>query len=311
MKNFAITIFTILIVVILGLYLVSFQVRQTESCIVITFGKAGSPITEPGWYFKWPFPIQQVAKYDSRMKVYAPEAEETPTAGGEPIIVNSYVVWRIFDPALYYNATKKISNPENEVLRSRIRNTQNNVIGRHNFAEFVNSDPSKIKFETIEEEMLQDLQKASGVAQYGIEIKALGIKQLKVSEEVSKAVFNRMKSERNFLVEQTTSEGEAAVSKIDEEARKISEELTAATQARAKDIMGKGDAAAAKYYSMLDADPKLANFLRARDALVEMLQNRTTLALSADIEPLTLLRGIPKLKPVDPNESKITLGNIN
>lgn len=309
MKNIAITIFTILIVVILGLYLVSFQVRQTESCIVITFGKAGSPITEPGWYFKWPFPIQQVAKYDSRMNVYAPETEETPTAGGEPIIVNSYVVWRISNPALYYNATKKMSDPEKEVLSSRIRNTQNNVIGQHEFAEFINSNPEKIKFESIENEMLQDLQKAGGVAQFGIEIKALGIKQFKVSEEVSKAVFNRMRSERNFLAEKTKSEGEAEVSKIDEQARRIAEEITAAAQARAKEIMGEGDAAAAKYFTMLNADPELAKFLRALEALPEMLGSRTTLAFSADIEPLTLFRGIPDLKPNDPNDPNKPSGN--
>ena len=197
MKNIAITIFIILIVVTLGLRMVSFQVRETESCLVMTFGKADKPITEPGLYFKWPYPIQEVVKYDSRMKVYVPEVEETTTAGGEPIIVNTYVIWRKSDPLLYYKATSKKSNPERELLESQIRNTQNSVIGRHEFSEFVNSDPNQIAFEKIEQEMLAELQKSVADAQYGIEIKTLGIRQLKVSEDVSPKVFDRMRKERN------------------------------------------------------------------------------------------------------------------
>ena len=100
MKNLAIALFIALIVISLGLYLVSFQVRETESCLVTTFGKATAEdeITEPGLYFKWPFPIQQVHKFDSRMRVFETESEETRTAGGEPIIVSTYVVWKIARP---------------------------------------------------------------------------------------------------------------------------------------------------------------------------------------------------------------------
>ena len=57
MKNVAITILVVLIVAVLGLYLVSFQIREIESGLVTTFGKPTREITEPGWYFKWPAPI--------------------------------------------------------------------------------------------------------------------------------------------------------------------------------------------------------------------------------------------------------------
>ena len=133
MKNIAIAIFIGFIVITLSLYLVSFQVRDTESCLVTTFGKATRPLVEPGVHFKWPFPIQQVQKFDSRMRVFAPQVEETPTAGGEPIIVSTYVVWKIAKPLAFFNAVKTIKRAEDELLRSRIRNTQNNVIGRHHF----------------------------------------------------------------------------------------------------------------------------------------------------------------------------------
>jgi membrane protease subunit HflC len=299
MKNIAITIFVVLIVVTLGLYLISFQVRETESCMVTTFGKPTRQIIEPGWYFKWPFPIEQVHKFDSRMRVFTVEVEETRTASGDPIIVNTYVVWRISEPLKFFNSIKTVKNAEDELLRSRIRNTQNNVIGRYSFSEFVNSDPTKIKFKEIQEDMLNALQEALVSADYGIEIKAMGIKQLKVSEDVTKEVFERMRAERNRRAADIKAEGDSVAVRIETEARTISDELVAVADARAKKIRGEGDARAAQYYKMLDEDPELAGFLRDLEALQKMLETNTTFVVPTDREPFSLLKGIPDLKPAE------------
>ncbi len=302
MKNIAIAIFIAFIVITLSLYLVSFQVRDTESCLVTTFGKATRPLVDPGVHFKWPFPIQQVHKFDSRMRVFAPQVEETPTAGGEPIIVNTYVVWRIAKPLEFFNAVKTVRKAEDELLRSRIRNTQNSVIGRHYFSEFVNSDPARVKFKEIEAEMLADLRQAVADANYGIEIRALGIKQLKVSEEVSKEVFERMKAERIRKAEAIISDGTVEANKIRTDVDRKSRELIAAAEARAKVIRGKGDAEAAKYYKMLDEDPELAMLLRNLESLEEILKDRTTFVVPTDKEPFNLLQGMPELKSVSETE---------
>ncbi|MHC4121390.1 MAG: protease modulator HflC [Planctomycetota bacterium] len=302
MKNIAIAIFIAFIVITLSLYLVSFQVRDTESCLVTTFGKPTRPLVDAGVHFKWPFPIQQVQKFDSRMRVFAPQVEETPTAGGEPIIVNTYVVWKIAQPLEFFNAVKTVRKAEDELLRSRIRNTQNSVIGRHYFSEFVNSDPARVKFKEIEAEMLADLRQAVADANYGIEIKALGIKQLKVSEEVSKEVFERMKAERIRRAEAIISQGTVEANKIRTDVDRKSKELIAAAEARAKIIRGEGDAEAAKYYAMLEEDPELAKVLRNLEALEEILKDRTTFVVPTDKEPFNLLQGMPEVKSVSETE---------
>jgi membrane protease subunit HflC len=296
MKKIGIIIFIVFIVITLSLYLVAFQVRDTESCLVTTFGKPTRSLVEPGVHFKWPFPIQQVYKFDSRMRVFAPEVEETTTAGGEPIIVSTHVVWRISDPLDFFNAVKTVNRAEDELLRSRIRNTQNNVIGRHDFSEFVNSDPNKMKFEEIEAEMLTDLRQSVADAEYGIEIETLGMKQLKVSEEVSKEVFERMKSDRNRRAEETISAGTVAANKIRTDADRMSKELIAAAEARAKIIRGIGDAEAAKYYEMLQTAPELAMFLRNLEALEKSMSDRTTVIVPTDKEPFTYLQKMPEIK---------------
>ena len=150
MKNIAITIFIILLIVVLGLYLISFQVREIEYALVTTFGKPTRQITDPGWYFKWPAPIQRIYKFDSRMRVFVADVGETTTKGAVPIIVNTYVVWKIAEPLAFFNAVGTVREAESKLL-SQISDTQNKVIGQHSFGEFVNSDPAKIKFEEIQD----------------------------------------------------------------------------------------------------------------------------------------------------------------
>jgi membrane protease subunit HflC len=307
MKNVAIAVFVALIVVTLSLYLICFQVRETESCLVTTFGKPTRALTDPGVYFKWPFPIQQVHRFDSRLRVFEPELEETTTAGGEPIIVNTYIVWKIAQPLEFFNAIKTVNKAEDELLRSRIRNTQNNVIGRHYFSEFVNSDASKIQFEEIQSEMLADLQRSVTDAKFGMEIRTLGIKQLKISKDVSTAVFERMRAERDRKAQNIIAGGASEAIAIRTDAKSKSDELIAAAEARAKAIQGQGDADAAAYYKMLKEDPPLAMLLRDLEALQKSLGSRTTVVIPTDVAPFSLLKGIPAIEPAErrpPAENK-------
>jgi membrane protease subunit HflC len=260
-------------------------------------GQPTGQITEPGWYFKWPAPIQRVYKFDSRMRLLEANIGETTTKGAVPIIVSTYIVWRVAQPLEFFNAVGTIREAESKLL-SMINDTQNKVIGRHYFGEFVNSDVTKIKIEQIQDEMLTELTTAAKTA-YGIEIKTIGIKQLKISEDVSKDVFDRMRSERIRKTEATIAEGIAEATRIKTDADSKKTELLAAAEARAKAIRGQGDAEAAKYYEMLETNRELAMFLRDIEALKKILENRSTIVLSADTEPFKLIKKMPELKPAD------------
>ena len=294
MKNLAIVILIGLVVVVLAFYAVCFQLRESESALVMRFGKPVRQLTEPGLKFVWPLPIERMIRFDTRMRSLSAELTETTTKGDIPIIVNTYIVWRIAEPLQFYNAVGTVTEAESK-LRSHIRDTQNTVIGLHNFGEFVNSDPNKIRFEEIQQEMLSSLRIAV-TESYGIVIETLGIKQLKVSEKVSQDVFERMKAERNRMTDATITEGEAEAIKIRSDANMKKAILLASAQARAKSIRGQGDAEAAKYYKLLEEDESLAMFLRDIEALKKILSERTTIVFSADTEPFKLLREMPELE---------------
>jgi len=294
MRNIATTIFIILLVVVLGLYFTCFQVRQTESALVMLFGKPVRQYTEPGLKFKWPSPIEKVVKFDTRMMVFEADLNQTTTKGAVPIILNAYAVWKITEPLKFYNSIGTVKEAENKLL-SQLSDTQNNIIGKYDFSDFVNSNPAEIKLDQIQQNMLSDIQ--GKMKDYGVQIAALGIKQLKIPEDVSKDVFERMRAERNRRTQATISQGNAEAAKIRTDADSKKSELLAAAESRAKAIKGQGDAEAAKYYKLLEEDPELAMFLRDIDALKKILEKRSTIVISADSEPFKLLKSAPKIEP--------------
>ena len=154
--------------------------------------------------------------------------------------------------------------------------------------------------------MLADL-KGPVLKDYGIEIKTLGIKQLKISADVTKQVFERMKAERQRRTDATTSEGDAEATRIRAEANKKRDVLLAAAEARAKTIRGQGDAEAAQYYKMLEEDPQLAIFLRNLEALMMTLKEHATVVIPADADPFRLLTGMPPLQPSKPCNSNSSM----
>ena len=295
MKNIAVTIFILLIVLVLVIYFISFQVRETESVLVTTFGEPKREIIKPGLYWKWPPPIEVVHRFDSRLQLYEGIMEETTTKGGEPIIVTSYVLWRIAEPRKFLESVGTIKGAEDH-LRSRLREKQNSIIGQHYFSEFVNTDPKKIKFADIERDIFETLR-GPVQQEYGIEVKTVGIKQLGVSEKVTEDVFDRMRADRRRIADATISEGKAEATKIKSDAESKRKELLAAVDALAKSIKGAGDAEAAKYYKMLEDEPEFAKFLRDLDALKKILKDRSTVVLSGRTEPFKLLEKMPDIGP--------------
>lgn len=296
MKNFWIIVSMIAVVVILLLSMVLYQVRETETVIVTRFGKPVRPETEPGLKFRLPKPIEVVHRFDSRKRLFedVPE-EEITTAGGEPIIVKSYIIWRIADPGKFLISVKDVKSAE-ENLKSLLRNAQNSVIGRHYFSEFVNTDPEKIQFEQIENEIAGQIL-AKAMNDYGIEVSAVGIKRLMISKDVTEKVFERMKADRKRKTEAILAEGNAEAERIKSDADAKQKELLAVADAQAKAIRGAGDAEAARYYKMLEADPELAMFLRDIEALKKILKERSTIVLGVETEPIGLLKSMPNLQP--------------
>ena len=82
----SILIGAILLLIFVALLFV-FQVRQSEIAVVTTFGKPTRTVDSPGGpYFKWPWPIQKVYKFDQRIQDYEDKFVEDITADSNNLL---------------------------------------------------------------------------------------------------------------------------------------------------------------------------------------------------------------------------------
>jgi len=179
-RNLITIIIGVVLVVIFLLLLFVFQVRQSEVAVVTTFGKpTAAPITEPGAYFKWPWPVQKIYKFDKRVQNFEDKFSENLTADNNPLLTSVYVGWRISDGGTFLRVFRDGSvSAAQQRLEGMLRSTKNAVVGRHPLADFVNANPQGLKFDAIEREIQDAVQSELSTNDYGIRLEFLGFKRI-------------------------------------------------------------------------------------------------------------------------------------
>lgn len=294
MKRNLITLVTAAVLIIIFLLLLfTFQVRQSEKAVVTTFGRITGVPREPGLHLRWPWPIQQVYKFDERIQNFQDTFNETLTADQINLITSVYVGWQISDPAAFLNSFKDGSvEAAQGQLESILRSANQTVVGKHRLSDFVNADPAQLKFDQIQTEIEQMVQSELQTNSYGIHVEFLGLKQLGLPDSVTQAVFDRMKSERNILISQAQNEGQAKAIEIKANADRQANETLAAARAEATRIQGEGLAEATKTLSIFQENPDLAVFLFRINALQQSLNQKATLIFDQRTPPFDLFQGI-------------------
>jgi membrane protease subunit HflC len=248
-----------------------FTVDQRQYAIVFQLGEIKDVIKEPGLKFKWPM-IQNVRFFDSRiLTMDSVEPERFLTAEKKPVLVDSFIKWRIADVRQYY-----ISVGGDEMLaRTRLSQVVNaglrEEFGRRTVHDVVSGVRDKI--------MTEVQQKADADArQIGVEIVDVRLKRVDLPQEVSEAVYRRMETERKRVANELRSEGAAESEKIRADADKQREVIVAEAYRDAQKIKGEGDAqAAATYGKAFGANPEFYSFYRSLEAYRQSFGNKSDL----------------------------------
>ena len=297
-KNLLTIVIAAVLVVIFALLLFTFQVRQSEVAVLTTFGKpAANNLDRPNLYFKWPWPIQQVYRFDQRVQNFEDKYSENLTADNTMLLTSVYVGWKISDAKEFFPkfAGGSVEAAQRQ-LETMLRSAKAAVICKHNLSDFVNADPKRLKLEAIEDEIKSAVQGELASQNYGISIDFLGVKKLGLPESVTQTVFDRMKSERTVLISKAQFEGEAAATEIKSTAERQAADVIANAQADATRIEGQGVAEAAKTLSVFQKNPELAIFQLQLEALKNSLNQKSTLIFDERTPPFSLFQNLPANK---------------
>jgi membrane protease subunit HflC len=202
MKYFYVIV--ILITIIIGLSF--YTVDETQWGIVTQFGKPVRTIKNPGLYIKLPTPIQNVNYFDKRIHLIRTQPIQFLLKENKPIIISSFIAWKISNPLLFFEVIGFDKNAPSK-LEDMVNSYMGNQLGNYYLEQLINTDKSKIKIQEIEY-LIKKFSNKETKEKYGIEIIKVGFIRVSYPTIVTKAVYTRMKTERETEAKKLRSSGE-------------------------------------------------------------------------------------------------------
>ena len=263
------------VLVIIGVIASSslFIVEQTQQAIVLFFGKPQKTIQDPGLYFKIPFG-EEVVYYDKRVLDLDPPKERMILADQKRLDVDSYARYRIIDPLLFYQTTRRVTEVPGK-LSPIINSSLRRVLGNETLLEILSGKRATI---------MVDIQKAvnDAVMRFGMEIVEVRVRRADYPDETRSNIENRMKSEREREAKEFRARGFEMAEGIRADAGKQKIVILAEAQKKAETLRGEGDGLAIKIYAdAFGQDPEFFAFYRSMQAYKKSMDSQdTTMVLS-------------------------------
>ena len=286
MKNIGVGLVGLL-VVLMVMALSLFTVDQREYALVFRLGEIVAVKKEPGLYFKVPL-IDDLKFFEKRIVTLDWEQPaEIVTSENKTMTVDSFVKWRIIDPAKYYVSVKEGGEAAAEDRLSQVVNAGlRDEFGKRTVRDVIAGERGAI---------MQNMKVRADkeARQIGIEVVDVRLKRVDYSEEISKSVFDRMIAERKRIANQLRSEGSAASEKIRADADKQREVIIAEAFRDAQKNKGEGDAKAAEIYSSAyGKNPEFYAFYRSQEAYKNSFKSKSdVMVLDPSSEFFKYMRG--------------------
>ncbi len=255
--------------ILVVLYSSMFTVHQTERAVLLRFREIVSVDLEPGLHFKIPF-VDVVRRFDARVQTLTTTPETYFTVEKKPLMVDSFVKWRINDVDLYFQVTSGDSTNAERLLRERVITGLRNQISRRGMRDVVSGERDQLA-RNLTREMNVAIQK-----EFGIQVIDVRVKRIELPVEVSESVYRRMISEREIEAKQHRARGEEKSLGIRAAADRASVVIAANAYRDAEQIRGEGDGKAAGIYSgAYSNDPEFYAFYRSLGAYRRTFSNKS------------------------------------
>jgi len=269
-------------------------VDETEFVIVTQFGRPVATLAESGLHFKAPY--QSALRIDRRLQIYNPQPSEFLAAEKKNLHLDVFVCWRVEDPQHFLETVNDIQGAESrihdlvwsdlaaEVGRTPLEALVTTEAAGHRLGELIGGVARRCAARVVEA--------------YGIQIVDVQIKRLGLPSQVRESVFERMRKERARMAEKYRSEGQAEAMKIRAAADKDRKVTLAKAEAEAEKIRGRAEAEATRIYAAAhQKDPAFFELQRTLETYRKILDDKTTVLLSADSELLKYLTRGPSANP--------------
>ena len=265
-------LFVVLVLLGVGLFnQTAYRVLETEKAILLEFGNLVDASIEPGLHFKLPV-AEEVKKFDARVLTLDSKGETYYTIEKKPLIVDSFVKWRVADIEKFYTGTSFDERRAERLLQERTNEGLRNQISKRDMNEVISGQRDELM-----DDLRKDLDRVMRES-VGVEVVDVRVKKFDLPSEVSSTVYERMNSEREIEARQYRAEGQEKALAIRAKADRDAVVLEAEAYRESEQLRGDGDAKAASVYaSAYNKDPEFYSFYRSINAYSEVFNNKSDL----------------------------------
>ncbi len=236
-------------------------INEFERGVLLHFGKLSNSDIQPGLHIKWPYPIDEVRKFDARVLTLDARPERFLTVEKKSMMVDSFAKWRIIDVSAYYTATNGEESRAKRLLAQRINEGLRNQFARRSLQEVVSGERDQLMVDLTNQ--LNEFTQSS----LGIEVVDVRVKRIDLPKEVSGPVYSRMAAEREKEAREHRSKGKEQAEIIRADADRQRTILEAEAYRDAELLRGEGDAKASSIYAnAYNRDPEFYAFVRSLNA---------------------------------------------
>ncbi len=288
MKRLPILLVAVVLLAMLAATMFSFTVKFNEVAVKTQFGEVQSVVTEPGLYFRWPLPIQDVQTYPNTLQIVEKPATEVQTSDRYSIVARMYLTWKVTDPLKFSTSTKYLAAADDKLLAAM--SEAQAVISSYAFADLFNTNGDSVQLGTIEAEILARVQQSVAQQDLGLEVTSFGLPRLLFPESITPKVAERMIASREAFAANTREQGETQARDIRSKAEQIASRIENFASTEAQRIRTEGEEIANRQFPTFAANPDLAIFLLNVDALKQILSaGQSTFFLDANrLDPFHL-----------------------
>jgi membrane protease subunit HflC len=256
-------------------------VDETQLVIVTQFGRPVREIREAGLYFKPPY--QSAIAIDRRIQIYNPRPAEFLTSEKKNIDLDVFVCWRVEEPQRFLETVTDLEGAASRI-HDLVWSKLAGAVSRTLLETLVCTDPATHQLDRLVSGVAADCGEPMRT-KFGIGLIEVKIKRIGLPDQVRESVFERMRKERARIAQKYRSEGSEESLKIRAAADKEKTILLAGAYAGAEIIRGQAEAQATRVYGEAHLkDPAFYELLRTLEAYKKILDDKTTIVLSADSE---------------------------
>jgi membrane protease subunit HflC len=254
-----------------------YTVHQTQQAIVLLFGNPKRVATDPGLHFKIPF-VENVLYYETRVLNLDPPVESMLLSDQRRILVDAFARYRITDSLKFFKTVRTEAGVRQR-LGPIVNASLRGVLGDSTLASVLSEERVDIM-----RQIQESVNREAG--RFGIEIVDVRIGRADFPDQISQAVYGRMKSEREREAAEFRAQGFELSQRIRAGADREATVILAEAKRESEIERGAGEAVRTRVLNdAFGQDEGFFNFYRSMQAYEAALTSESTyMVLSPDSE---------------------------